>query len=165
MRFPALETWKRQAFSLVLAVVTALTGLQRASTQLARRVKDINTAVASAGSLPSKGVQIGNITYFSADDGINGSELWRSDGTTTGTWLVKDIRLGRAASNPGRFTNLSRKVRGKWWAIERVGSAARVPTHSIHPPAGHATTRARSRENQHVVARSNGAAQFGACGS
>jgi ELWxxDGT repeat protein len=91
---------------LLLAIVTILTTLQpaSASTQLARRVKEINTAVASAGSLPSKGVQIGNITYFSADDGINGSELWRTDGTTGGTWLVKDIRLGAGSSNPESLT-------------------------------------------------------------
>jgi ELWxxDGT repeat protein len=107
MRFPTLETWRRQAFSLVLALATVLTSLQPASTQLARRVKDINTTVSSAGSLPSKGIQIGDITYFSADDGTNGTELWRTDGTTSGTWLVKDIRLGRAASNPGRFANLN----------------------------------------------------------
>ncbi len=32
------------------------------------------------------------IIYFSATDGQNGQELWRSDGSEAGTYLVKDIR-------------------------------------------------------------------------
>jgi ELWxxDGT repeat protein len=51
------------------------------------------------GTLPN-GSNPGNLTYvngtlfFTADDGTNGRELWKSDGTTTGTTLVKDIYPG-----------------------------------------------------------------------
>ncbi len=34
---------------------------------------------------------VGNTLFFTADDGTHGLELWRSDGTRSGTVLVKDI--------------------------------------------------------------------------
>ncbi|WP_158079992.1 ELWxxDGT repeat protein [Archangium sp. Cb G35] len=39
--------------------------------------------------------------YFSANDGVHGEELWRSDGTPGGTRLVEDIRPGPESSQPG----------------------------------------------------------------
>ena len=32
--------------------------------------------------------------FFAADDGANGVELWKSDGTDAGTVLVKDVYAG-----------------------------------------------------------------------
>jgi ELWxxDGT repeat protein len=37
---------------------------------------------------------IGGTLYFTARDGIHGGELWKSDGTETGTVMVKDINPG-----------------------------------------------------------------------
>jgi ELWxxDGT repeat protein len=37
--------------------------------------------------------------YFVGNDGVNGAELWRSDGTTAGTRMVQDLRLGSEGSN------------------------------------------------------------------
>ena len=39
--------------------------------------------------------------FFSANDGTNGTELWKSDGTDAGTTQVKDINPGAASSFPG----------------------------------------------------------------
>ena len=37
-------------------------------------------------------VEMGGVLYFIADDGTSGWELWRSDGTVSGSYIVKDIR-------------------------------------------------------------------------
>lgn len=40
------------------------------------------------------------ILIFAASDGVTGSELWRSDGTEAGTYLLKDINPEGPGSNP-----------------------------------------------------------------
>ncbi|MFO0898334.1 MAG: ELWxxDGT repeat protein [Pirellulales bacterium] len=42
----------------------------------------------------------GDYAYFSASDKAHGRELWRTDGTSEGTLLVRDIRPGPQGSNP-----------------------------------------------------------------
>lgn len=49
------------------------------------------------------GVTLNGVHYFRANDGIHGEELWRSDGTQAGTWLVKDILMGASDSWPNDF--------------------------------------------------------------
>ena len=41
--------------------------------------------------------------YFSYNDSVNGRELWVSDGTETGTHVLKDIAPGPGSSYPGHF--------------------------------------------------------------
>ena len=55
-------------------------------------VKNINSG--SSNSDPSYLTAVGNTLYFQADDGINGVELWKSDGTASGTVMVKNINSG-----------------------------------------------------------------------
>ena len=67
--------------------------------------KDINTSTVPSYptnypiNAPNSFSVHNNISYFSADDGINGRELWRSDGTPAGTYMVKDINPGQAGAD------------------------------------------------------------------
>ncbi|MCZ8040186.1 MAG: hyalin [Microcystis sp. LE17-20A] len=65
-------------------------------------VKDIFPGL--SGSSPGYLTVVGNTLFFRANDGVNGTELWKSDGTAAGTVLVKDIRLGSGGSDPGFLT-------------------------------------------------------------
>ena len=65
-------------------------------------VKDIYSG-SSHGS-PLSLTAIGNTLYFRADDGTNGEELWKSDGTASGTVMVKDINSGTGDSSPAWLT-------------------------------------------------------------
>ena len=42
--------------------------------------------------------KLNNELYFYADNGIHGMELWKTDGTETGTFMIKDINDGANAS-------------------------------------------------------------------
>jgi ELWxxDGT repeat protein len=71
-----------------------------AGTQL---VKDINPGSSNGypnQSFPNNFTKFNNKLYFSADDGVNGRELWVTDGTSGGTQLVKDINPGTNANGP-----------------------------------------------------------------
>ena len=72
------------------------------------RVKDILPGAGSAFgyggwgyyTAPSLAV-VNGILYFNADDEVHGFELWRSNGTEAGTYLVLDIDPGDPGSNDG----------------------------------------------------------------
>jgi ELWxxDGT repeat protein len=72
-------------------------------------VLDINPGPFSSN--PSQTVAIGSTTYFSANDGVHGKELWKSDGTAAGTTMVADISPesgpGLIGSYPSYLTNVN----------------------------------------------------------
>src|SRR5262245_62031164 len=63
-------------------------------------VKVINPAGIFTGPM----VNVNGTLFFAADDGVNGQELWKSDGTAAGTIMVKDIRPGANGSFPENLT-------------------------------------------------------------
>lgn len=75
-------------------------------------VKDINTSTNSyphsyfnfISQSPFTFPVLNGISYFVADDGVHGAELFRSDGSKDGTYIVKDLFAGPASSNPVNIT-------------------------------------------------------------
>jgi len=68
-------------------------------------VKDINPGTAHAFHYRFADFTAFNgAVYFQANDGTNGYELWKTDGTTEGTALVKDIYPGATGSGPSSYT-------------------------------------------------------------
>jgi len=61
-------------------------------------LKDINPG--SGDGYPDDFFSVNGILYFSAFDVAHGIELWRSDGTAAGTYMVKDINPGAGHSVP-----------------------------------------------------------------
>lgn len=53
---------------------------------------------------------LNNVSYFSASNGISGTELWRSDGTAAGTYMVKDIVPGANSSYPREIVAANGKI-------------------------------------------------------
>jgi ELWxxDGT repeat protein len=47
---------------------------------------------------------------FVASDGVHGYELWVTDGTPSGTWMVRDIRPGPQSSWPDRFFSVDGRI-------------------------------------------------------
>lgn len=67
-------------------------------------VKDINSGAGSSITMTPGAkayfTAMGPNLYFQATDGSTGYELWKSDGTSGGTVLVKDIQSGSSSSMP-----------------------------------------------------------------
>jgi ELWxxDGT repeat protein len=86
-----------------------------------RRVKDINIAPNSvapydtknASSHPTSLADVNGTLLFSVDDGVHGRELWRSDGTVSGTILVRDINPGPLSSAVASI----KQVDSSGWAL------------------------------------------------
>src|SRR2546428_1971648 len=96
-----------QVFFLI-ASVSVVPGQQGRPVTGARLVKDIAPVLTlAANSYPAQFVESGGVVFFTARDGANGTELWRTDGTAAGTVLVKDIWVGPNSSDPGNLVDVN----------------------------------------------------------
>jgi trimeric autotransporter adhesin len=68
-------------------------------------LKDINPGSASSNICFL--TKVHNVMFFAATNGINGMELWKTDGTDNGTVMVKDIKAGSANSSIGYLTEVN----------------------------------------------------------
>jgi len=86
-------------------------------------VKDINVGDASSiGGYLDYPTSYNGTLFFGADDGIHGNELWKSDGTASGTVMVKDIREGSSGSGTGDFIEVNNTL---FFTIDNVSGQTR----------------------------------------
>jgi ELWxxDGT repeat protein len=87
-------------------LIVPFLGGRVAHAQPAFLVKDINPSspVEPFTNFPRASAVLNGIFYFVNDNVTSGSELWRTDGTGAGTWLVKDICPGSCPSAPYNLT-------------------------------------------------------------
>jgi len=107
-------------------ITLALFALLFTSINAQTLLKDINPA-GTIGSNPERLTAVGDKLFFTADDGVNGSELWVSDGTEAGTTLVKDINIGIASGcDPSVYIELI-DFNGKLFFAANDGSTGIEP--------------------------------------
>jgi ELWxxDGT repeat protein len=63
-----------------------------------RRLLAANLLADAAGLSAANSVTVDGTSYFFADNGVTGRELWKSDGTLAGTKLIKDLTPGAAGT-------------------------------------------------------------------
>ena len=76
------------------------------ATDLVQLLNNINIVPSGIPSV-SATEQVGGITFFVGTTPAAGQELWRTDGTSGGTFLVDDINPGPGSSYPSDLTNVS----------------------------------------------------------
>lgn len=95
-----------------------------------QKLVTLTTPHTAGGVIPTNGINdgflvgnrtatIGPITYFAARDPDHGEELWKTDGTPSGTVLVKDINPGLPDSSIYALTNFRGTL--LFFAVDGVG--------------------------------------------
>ena len=98
---PLLRPIAGRLLAALLLLQTAFVGAQPALT--ASNVGDLRPG--TTGSDPEELTNIEGVLYFSADDGTNGRELWKSDPKSGETKMLVDLNVGAASSSPSGLVN------------------------------------------------------------
>jgi len=88
--------------AIVLATLLLMATTTAMSQTEPTMVKDINPG--AGYSDPKYLIKVNGTLFFVANDGVNGEELWKSDGTQAGTVMVRDLNLGSGNSEPQYLT-------------------------------------------------------------
>ncbi len=94
---------RHQRIPIGIAAMLTATLVAMPSSAQVTLVKDINEG--AGGTYIFRAGALGNAIYFSAFDGVHGEELWVSDGTEVGTYLVKDIWLDTTTDSSEAFSS------------------------------------------------------------
>lgn len=73
-------------------------------------VSDIHPGKTEQSSIIREFTEMGGHVYFAATNNASGREIWRTDGTSAGTEMVKDIRQGGNSSSPDHLTAMGSYV-------------------------------------------------------
>jgi ELWxxDGT repeat protein len=95
----------RRGFFTLAAGLASLVLAAPSHTPTPRLVKDLDTGIArNRGLIDEPGAAAGDVLYFTASDPAHGLELWRSDGSTGGTYRLTDVCAGPCDSRPSKLT-------------------------------------------------------------
>ncbi|MGB6268507.1 MAG: ELWxxDGT repeat protein, partial [Olleya sp.] len=101
---PDVEDWGILNGELFFAAQNLFDGVELYKTtgldNTAELVLDLTGPANGNSSNPNNFVNINSGLLFSANDGVNGRELWFTVGSTAGTVLLKDINVGSGNSSP-----------------------------------------------------------------
>jgi ELWxxDGT repeat protein len=134
----AMRNWIARGFRIIGVVMLGAQAAVSLQLDAAEVLQDINPSAHALGSYipyPRDNASIGSVTVFAMDDGKHGTELWRTDGTAAGTYLVKDIFAGATASLPAGFTLLGNRavfsaddgVNGReYWITDGTSAGTRI---------------------------------------
>jgi ELWxxDGT repeat protein len=145
-------------------------------------VKDIFSGISNSyptgpnSSNPANLTTVNGTLYFTATDGVNGRELWKSDGTTAGTKMVKDIVSGAGSyaryltsANGTLFFSVDDRVNGyELWKSDGTDSGTTMVKdispgqHGVYDSYGNLTSQQPNSSVPQFLTNVNGTLFFAA---